>query len=146
MWKLAALALIGVCAVGVARGQTAAGGKHACEELTKLSVAQTEIVQATSVEAGALVLEQGPADPIFKKLPAFCRVVAVSRPTADSNIKIEVWMPLMGWNGKFMGQGNGGFAGSIGYQGLAVAVLSGFSSGGTDTGHTGDGTDAGWAL
>jgi hypothetical protein len=55
-------------------------------------------------------------------------------------------MPLSGWNGKFMGQGNGGFAGSISYQGLAVAVLSGFATGGTDTGHTAGGTDAGWAL
>jgi len=53
---------------------------------------------------------------------------------------------LSGWNGKFMGQGNGGFAGSIGYQGLAIAVLNGFASGGTDTGHTGGATDSDWAL
>jgi feruloyl esterase len=144
MW--ATLALFGLCAVGVACGQTSPGGKPACPGLSKLSVAQTEIVQATAVDAGALVLEQGPADPIFKKLPAFCRVVAVSRPTPDSNIKIEVWLPLAGWNGKFMGQGNGGFAGSISYRGLAIAVRSGFASGGTDTGHTGGATDSGWAL
>jgi feruloyl esterase len=148
MRKWAALAPVGlwIFAIGVAYGQRAEGGKQACAELGKLSLAQTEIVQATVVDAGALVLEQGPADPIFKKLPAFCRVVAMSRPTTDSNIKIEVWLPFAGWNGKFMGLGNGGFAGSIGYQGLAVAVLSGFASGGTDTGHTGGATDSVWAL
>jgi feruloyl esterase len=70
----------------------------------------------------------------------------VSKPTADSNIKIEVWLPLAGWNGRFIGQGNGGFAGSIWYDELAVAVLTGTASGGTDTGHTGGATDADWAL
>ncbi len=146
MAKWSALALIAVCAIGVAKGQTAADGRRACAEIGKLSLAQAAIVQATAVQAGALALEHGPADPTFKKLPAFCRVVAVAKPTADSNIRIEVWLPLAGWNGKFIGQGNGGFAGSIGYHGLAVAVRSGFASGGTDTGHTGGGTDASWAL
>ncbi len=146
MAKWSALALIAVCAIGMAKGQTAADGRRACAEIGKLSLAQAAIVQATTVEAGALKLEEGPADPIFKKLPAFCRVVAVSRPSADSNIRIEVWLPPKGWNGKFIGQGNGGFAGSIGYHGLALAVRSGFASGGTDTGHTGNGTDASWAL
>ena len=31
-------------------------------------------------------------------------------PTSDSNITIEVWMPLAGWNGRLLGLGNGGFA------------------------------------
>jgi feruloyl esterase len=148
MRMLAALALMGVgtCAIGVVSGQTAEAGRQACSQIQKLSVAQTEIVQAAVVEAGKLVLEQAGNDPIYSTLPAFCRVVAVSRPTADSNIKIEVWLPLAGWNGKFIGQGNGGFAGSIGYRGLAAAVLSGSASGGTDAGHTGGATDSDWAL
>ena len=29
------------------------------------------------------------------------------RPSADSDIKIEVWLPTSGWNGKFQGVGNG---------------------------------------
>jgi feruloyl esterase len=146
MRKWAALALIGfvLCAVGAVGGQTA--GTQACAELSKLSIPQTEIVQAALVAAGTLNLKQEHPNPIFTKLPAFCRVVAISRPSTDSEIKIEVWLPLAGWNGKFVGQGNGGFAGSIGYQGLAGAVLSGFATGATDTGHTGGGTDAGWAL
>jgi len=121
-------------------------GQDSCSQLARLTLPQAEVVQAIAVDAGALVLDKGPADSIFKKLPAFCRVVAVAKPTADSNIRIEVWLPLSGWNGKFMGQGNGGFAGSISYRGLAIAVRSGFATGGTDTGHTGGATDSGWAL
>src|SRR5437879_3509449 len=77
---------------------------------------------------------------------AFCRVVADARPSADSNIKIEVWMPVSGWNGRFRGQGNGGFAGEIGYQSLGVAAGQGYAAAGTDTGHSGSGLDARWAL
>jgi hypothetical protein len=86
-------------------------------------------------------------DPSFyKRLPAFCRVIAEDKPTADSFIKIEVWMPSSGWNGKFRGQGNGGFAGEIDYRALAFAVLQGYASAATDTGHAAEGTNATWAL
>ena len=150
MHKWAALALMGICAAGALgqsdTSQSDTNRRQACAAVGSLSVPQTRFVQATVVEAGKLDLREEHPDPLFAKLPAFCRVVALSKPTADSIIRIEVWLPLAGWNGKFMGQGNGGFAGSIGYEGLAIAVLSGFASGGTDTGHTGDATDAGWAL
>jgi hypothetical protein len=139
----AALAFISLTTAGAGFSQTDA--RQACSSLSKLGFAQTEIVQAAQVEAGALVNDQVPA-PIARKLPAFCRVVAIAKPSPDSDIKIEVWLPLAGWNGKFLGQGNGGFAGVIGYQGLALAVLNGFASGGTDTGHTGGATDSDWAL
>jgi feruloyl esterase len=145
MGKWAALAVLGVSAVG-ALGQSDTNRHQACAAIGSLSVPQTNFLQATVVEAGTLDLHQEHPDPLFAKLPAFCRVVALSTPTADSNIRIEVWLPLAGWNGKFMGLGNGGFAGSIGYQGLAIAVLSGFAGGGTDTGHTGGAADSGWAL
>ena len=50
-------------------------------------------------------------------IPAHCRVQMVLKPTADSLINMELWLPpAEKWNGKFMGVGNGGFAGSI--QGL----------------------------
>jgi feruloyl esterase len=120
--------------------------KQSCADLTKLALDHTEMVSATPIDAGALALADQKPDPMFKAMPAFCRVVAVARPTADSNIKIEVWLPLSGWNGKFVGVGNGGFAGSIYYHQLGVAVRSGFASGATDAGHTGEATDSTWAL
>jgi feruloyl esterase len=50
---------------------------------------------------------------------------------------MELWLPTQNWNGKFMGVGNGGFAGSI--QGLnndmPQALRLGYATAGTDTGH-----------
>jgi len=141
------LALIGLGVFSFAAyGQTSPDGRRACSDLSKLSVAQTEIVQSAVVEAGAFDAHEERPSGVFKYVPAFCRVVATAKPTADSAIKIEVWLPLTGWNGKFFGVGNGGFAGSIGYTMLAIAVLTGAAGGGTDTGHTGSAGDAGWAL
>ncbi len=55
-------------------------------------------------------------------------------------------MPSASWNGKFQGVGNGGFAGSIEYDGMAAAVSQGYATAATDTGHRAGGTDAAWAL
>ena len=46
-------------------------------------------------------------------LPEYCRVAAVLRPSTDSHIEMELWMPAENWNGKFLAIGNGGYAGSI---------------------------------
>ena len=83
-------------------------------------------------------------------LPAFCRVTGVLKPTPDSDIRFEVWLPApSAWNGKLQGYGNGGFAGDIGYPGLADAVSHGYAAASTDTGHQatpGKDPDAHWAL
>ena len=55
-------------------------------------------------------------------------------------------MPASGWNRKFQGIGNGGFAGAISYGGLGAALSHGYATASTDTGHEAGGTDAGWAL
>jgi feruloyl esterase len=59
-------------------------------------------------------------------------------------IKIEVWMPVANWNGKFMGVGNGGWSGAIVYGALASALNHGYAAASTNTGH--DGGDASFAL
>jgi hypothetical protein len=122
-----------------------------CASLASLKLAGTTITVAESVAAGAFVLPITPgpsgARENFKDLPAFCRVAATIRPTRDSDIKVEVWMPAAGWNGKFRGRGNGGFAGSIGYVGLGMALKQGYATAGTDTGHAAPQmTDARWAI
>jgi feruloyl esterase len=66
---------------------------------------------------------------------SFCRVAATLKPSGDSDIKIEVWLPLQGWNGKMMGAGNFGWAGSIMYGGLLIGLERGFATVSTDTGH-----------
>jgi feruloyl esterase len=77
-----------------------------------------------------------------KTVPAHCRVVAVLRPTADSEINMELWLPPANrWNGKFQMAGNGGWGGSL--QGLESAMPEalrlGYATAATDTGHRGGG-------
>jgi feruloyl esterase len=105
-----------------------------------------KIVSAQLVAAGEFVPPSGPKAPVYKVTPEFCRVQGVMTPSTDSHIEFEVWMPAAGWNGKYLGIGNGGFAGSIGYTALAEAVANGYASASTDTGHPQSGTDAAWAL
>ncbi|HEX5082070.1 MAG TPA: tannase/feruloyl esterase family alpha/beta hydrolase [Blastocatellia bacterium] len=114
-----------------------------CEGLADLKLPNTTITSAQSVAAGAFTPSANAAGP-YKDLPAFCRVAGVIKPSSDSEIKFEVWMPSANWNGKFHGIGNGGFAGSISYTGLAGALARGYATASTDTGHAGN--DASWAL
>jgi|SRR5579864_992971 len=126
--------------------------QDACERLTAAKIPNTTITLAQTVAAGTF---NGPPTPksgselalFYKSLPAFCRVVAESKPTADSDIKIEVWLPVSGWNGKLLGIGGGGFAGQIDIVQLAQSMKAGYTATATDTGHTGSSPlDAGWAM
>ena len=81
---------------------------------------------------GAAAAAAGPV------LPAHCRVAATLKPSSDSVIDVEVWMPeSASWNGKFQMVGNGGWAGVISYAAMATAVSEGYATASTDTGHKG---------
>jgi feruloyl esterase len=67
-----------------------------------------------------------------------CRVTATLQPSPDSDIKIEIWLPLQGWNGKLLAVGNGAFNGSIAYPALIDGLLRGYAAASTDTGHVGN--------
>src|SRR5579864_3911993 len=123
---------------------------QSCEALGALKLKDTTITSAAPVAAGefempANVTERGSSS-VFKSLPAFCRATAEIKPTQDSDIKLEVWLPATGWNGKYVSHGNGGFAGSIVYASLANGVKEGYAIAATDTGHSGAPTDTSWAL
>src|SRR5262249_7222445 len=81
-------------------------------------------------------------------IPQHCRVKLTLKPSADSNIYSELWMPTDNWNGKLLVVGNGGFAGSIqGYGDMQVALRLGYATAATDTGHnTADGPNGMFAL
>jgi feruloyl esterase len=121
-----------------------------CQKLIKLKLVDTTITLAEPVAAGTFTppnsapIMPGPVS--FKDLPAFCRVVAVAKPTSDSEIKFEVWLPETNWNGRFEGTGNGGWWGVIIYSALAEGLSRGFAVANTDTGHTSGVMDASWAL
>ena len=115
-----------------------------CDDLAKLALPDTTIDAVGVVPAGGFVPpgagdrgRGGAANQAYAKLPAFCRVTATARPSSDSDIKIEVWLPASGWNGKFQGVGNGGWAGAISYPAMATAVAGGYATASTDTGHVG---------
>ncbi len=121
-----------------------------CETLASLKLPDTTITLATEIASGAFVPADGGGRrgaAAFAALPAFCRVAGVIRPSSDSNIKFEVWMPLEGWNERFQGVGNGGLAGTISYPAMAAALSGGYATASTDTGHAAeaDGT-ANWAM
>src|SRR5580704_4471618 len=146
--------------------QTAAAGAASCESLAALALPNATITAAQTVPAGAFTppaAERSGAAPrggaqgrggaegrgaaagrggaaaqAYANLPSFCRVAATLKPSSDSDIKIEVWLPASGWNGKFQAVGNGGWAGSISYPAMAQAVGAGYASASTDTGHEGN--------
>ncbi len=124
----------------------AAGGTLSaadCAGLAKLALSGATITVAEAVPAGSFTPPEGKPIP---NLPAFCRVAGIIKPTSDSNIQFEVWMPSSGWNGKFQGIGNGGFAGSISFAPMGHALAAGYATASTDTGHRAGGTDASWAF
>lgn len=146
------IAVIAIFAASAALVPAALAAGQPCDQLAQLSLPDTKVTSALTVAAGAFTPPSTIApwlagDPgFYKQLPAFCRVQAEAKPTADSDIKIEVWLPANSWNGKFRGQGNGGFAGEIDYRSLGLAVMQGYASAATDTGHAAAFTDASWAL
>jgi feruloyl esterase len=79
---------------------------------------------------------QAPAAPALM-LPAHCRVAAMLKPSPDSEIEMEAWLPVENWNGKFQAVGNGGWAGVISYAAMASALQEGYATASTDTGHKG---------
>jgi feruloyl esterase len=132
----------GSCAVLLALILMVDGHAHeataSCESLSSLALPNTSITVAQMVPAGGFSSPgTGPAVPQFSQLPAFCRVAATLRPSSDSDIKIEVWLPVVAWNGKFQAVGNGGWAGTISYGALASALQEGYATASTDTGHVG---------
>jgi feruloyl esterase len=109
-----------------------------CESMSALALTATTITLASPVAAGDFALPGGAATPAaLKGLPAFCRVAATLKPSDDSDIKVEVWLPASGWNGKFQAVGNGGWAGTISYAAMGQALRRGYATASTDTGHVG---------
>jgi feruloyl esterase len=116
-----------------------------CESLATLTFPDATITAAQTVAAGAFTLPanpngrggRGPGANPYKDLPAFCRITATLKPTSDSDIRIEVWLPAAGWNQKYEAVGNGGWAGVISYSAMADALRDGYATSSTDTGHVG---------
>ena len=145
-WVIAFLTALGLASVG---GRIAVATQKRCEDLAPLTLPDTKITLAQTVAAGTFTPPPPPTPApagkaSYAEVPSFCRVTGDISPTPDSDIKFEVWLPVTKWNGRFQGQGNGGFAGVIDYHGMGEAVKHGYATAGTDTGHVGG--EAAWAL
>ncbi len=115
-----------------------------CDRLTTLKLPQGSITLAQPVAPGAFVPPGGGGPngaAAFKALPAFCRIAAILKPSPDSDIKIEVWLPASVWNGNLQSVGNGAWAGTISYPAMATALADGYATASTDTGHSGNNAD-----
>src|SRR5437762_5919833 len=120
-----------------------------CDSLKSLSLPQATVDSVQPVAAGAFTQPGGRAGRggnAFADLPAFCRVALTAKPSSDSDIKIEVWLPASaqgsgeagsGWNNKYQSVGNGAWTGAIGYAAMADALRRGYATSSTDTGHVG---------
>jgi feruloyl esterase len=118
-----------------------------CDSLKSLSLPGTSINSAAVVAPGTFVSPRTPdALPGVASMPEICRVQGVLTPSPDSHIEFEVWLPTAGWNGKYLGTGNGGYAGEINYFDMIRSVSNGYATSSTDTGHQASAIDARWAL
>jgi feruloyl esterase len=137
--------IVAACAVIAALTPRAAiAAPLACESLSQARVSNGTVVFAEPVAAGAFTppgTASATAATAYKSVPAFCRVALELTPSADSDIRVEVWLPLSGWNGKLQAAGNGGLGGAIPYGAMAAAVRAGYATAGTDTGHVGGNAD-----
>lgn len=110
-----------------------------CEAIATMAFPGAKVTASASVAAGAFTLARPAMLPDFadrlRDMPAFCQVQIVATPSSQSHIGIEVWLPQKGWNGRFLGTGNGGGGGMIAYEmGMVEGLKRGFAVANTDMG------------
>jgi feruloyl esterase len=119
----------------------AAQAAASCADLVAVTTADATITSAAIAGPGAVPGTTVTAD------VAFCRVQGVARPSSDSEIKFEVWLPATasGWTGRLKVNGTGGYAGATPYPRLAQDIGDGFVTAGSNMGHDG-GESPSWTL
>ncbi len=134
--SLGSLALVSLLAAGCGgAGDSPATSAEqvSCESLAGTTLAGGTVRSAAAIPAGDYTPPGQPG--AVSGLPAFCRVTVTMKPSTDSNIEVEVWMPRQNWNGRFLGNGSGGGGGGILYfSGLVEGLRRGFASAITDLG------------
>jgi hypothetical protein len=144
--------LLSGAAAAALMGWAAPAAAADCASVARMALPNGKVTAAELVAPGAFRQPAGPGAPpgvgagAYGNLPEFCRVQATLTPTSDSDIKVEVWLPTNGWNGKFVGVGNGIWAGQLSYSALAETIARGYAAASTDTGHTGNGLTGEFAV
>lgn len=128
--KTALIASVTIAHLAIAAHAAAQPPAAKCSELTSLKLPDIRITEATAV----------PAATTGGIRAAHCRVNGV----IGTEIKFTLLLPDE-WNRKFFMGGGGGFVGTV--QNMAAGTVNqGYATVGTDTGHSGGGTDASWAY
>jgi hypothetical protein len=110
-----------------------------CEELRKMKLPDLTILKVDSKIKDTIRSQEPWIPPVIINVP-FCRMAG----RISKEIYFELLLPRQ-WNNRFLMSGNGGFAGSI--QNNLLSYLSkGYAIVATNTGHTGSGIQADWAL
>src|SRR5437899_9750371 len=102
--------------------------------------------EASTITSAALITPPATIGGAAVTVPC-CRVQGTARPSPDSEIKFEVWLPptAADWTGRMKVNGTGGYAGATPYGNLARDIGDGFVSTGSNMGHDG-GENANWTL
>jgi feruloyl esterase len=136
-WTLSVISITIIFLMAMAVMATAAVHTQSCESLSKLGSSKVSINVAKIIDTGTFA--PAGSKETYPRLPAFCRVAATLIPTSDSDIRTEIWLPVSGWNGKFLAVGSGGWGGAIAYDEMAAALRRGYATSATDDGHSGAG-------
>ena len=118
---------LGPAAIFLVAASAAWAGGLPCKDLASLTIPDVTLTAVEVVE-GQFSPAPGSAS---MRVPGVCRVTGVARPTAESLIHLEVWIPVVSWNGKLQGVGNAGWSGSIAYPSMAAAIRRGYATAST---------------
>ena len=127
-------------ALGLAAASGASQAGLSCAQLTSVTP------EASTIPPAAIVTPPATVGGATVSVP-FCRVQGTARPSQDSEIKFEVWLPptAADWTGRMKVNGTGGYAGATPYGRLAQDIGDGFITAGSNMGHDG-GESATWTM
>ena len=131
-WRFAAMGSVATCALSFGAGGAEAAD---CGSLAGKTFGPATITAATNVAPPSSVMGSDVRTSVALNAP-FCRVQGSIKPSPNSDIAFEVWLPPQAaWNGKYEGVGNGGFAGYVLYGAMDRALEGGYAVSATNTGH-----------
>lgn len=138
--RRAGRARLAAAAALITLGIPAHAAAPSCVDLLGVATADATMTSATSVLPPQVIGGAAVTVPM-------CRVTGTARPSSDSEIKFEVWLPptASDWTGRLKVNGTGGYAGATPYARLAQDIGDGFVTAGSNMGHDG-GQSASWTL
>ncbi|MFD9882697.1 tannase/feruloyl esterase family alpha/beta hydrolase [Streptomyces alboflavus] len=126
---------------------TATATTAACAAPSVRAPAGTKVESVTAVrQAGGTIHGTGLLGGEVSGVPAFCQVtVTLTHPGEGDHAKVQTWLPLAKWNGRFQAIGGSAYSAGDNGVGLGTAVKNGYAVTTTDAG-VGDVLDTDWVL